>query len=102
MRVVPVQPPSREVQVGNSITNPVASPNFLDQSEILQTARTGRAADLRKTLKTKARQSLYWTAKALFNYNRLTQGFHLPLCQHIQSTQGDLRRVYLVPRAWYK
>lgn len=76
--------------------------NFLDTSEIIATARTGKAADLRRTLKAKARKSLYWTSKQLFNYNRLTQGFHLELCQHIQETQKDQRRVYLVPRGWYK
>jgi hypothetical protein len=75
---------------------------FLDTSEILATARTGQAKDLRRVLKAKSRQSLYWNSKVLFNYNKLTQGFHLPLCQHIQETQQDLRRIYLVPRTWFK
>lgn len=74
----------------------------MDSSEIMLTAKEGRAEDLRDELRSRALRSLYYFSKVVLNYNQLQESFHLPLCQHIQETQSIKKRIYLAPRGHFK
>lgn len=46
--------------------------------------------------------SFYVFCKSIMGYKDLTESFHLPLCNHIQSTLKDLKRGYLEMRGGFK
>lgn len=73
---------------------------------LLHTATSDQAHLLRSKLRRKflgpQLGSFYVFCKAVMGYKDLTEGFHLPLCNHIQSTLMDLKRGYLEPRGAFK
>jgi hypothetical protein len=74
--------------------------------ELLHTATSAQADRLRSTLRRKVLGpqlgSFYVFCKTIMGYKDLTPSFHLPLCNDIQSTLGDLKRGYLEPRGSFK
>ena len=73
---------------------------------LLHTATSDQAHLLRAKLRRKflgpQLGSFYVFCKAVMGYKDLTEGFHLPLCNHIQSSLQDLKRGYLEPRGSFK
>jgi len=73
---------------------------------LLHTATSDQAHLLRSKLRRKflgpQLGSFYVFCKAVMGYKDLTEGFHLPLCNHIQASIQDLKRGYLEPRGAFK
>jgi hypothetical protein len=70
---------------------------------VMQLAETGKADQLREDMRLKALGSLYYFSKVILGYRELSEGLHLPFCDHVQSTSLTIRkRGYLMPRGHFK
>ncbi len=69
---------------------------------LLTHARNGEAEDLQVNLRKRADSSLYYFNKVVLGYAQNIDHLHLPMCQHLQETQGKQKRGYLYPRGHFK
>lgn len=71
---------------------------------LLQLASSGKAEELRRSLKLRALRSLYFFNKTVLQYKDLVDHLHLPLCKRLQArpAPGHTRNGYLYPRAHFK
>lgn len=69
--------------------------------DILQTAGSGKAEDLRDQLRLRCLRSTYYLAKVVLGYDKLVDYYHLPLCNRIQDSTHP-KRGFLHARAHFK
>lgn len=69
--------------------------------DIMQTASSGRAEDLRDQLRLRCLRSLYFLNKVVLGYDKLVDYYHLPLCNRIQDSTHR-KRGFLHARAHFK
>jgi predicted phage terminase large subunit-like protein len=58
--------------------------------------------EMRETLRTQGKQSLYFFATAILNWSKIRKNPHFALCNYIQDVSKGRRKVLLVPRDTYK
>lgn len=50
----------------------------------------------------KGRKSLFFLARGILGFDKMTETIHLPMCKELQEFKVNTRMEVIVPRSWYK
>lgn len=94
--------PSEETEVTDEMVDKLFDKTFDKARREADKVQKGMSKEMWHILRAKAKRDLFFFNYSILGYTRLSENLHGHLCRHIQATEEDRFRLYLLPRGHFK